>query len=297
MAKLFPILAVLLVVMASAEASAPPESPLPDLLFKGGRVVDGTGAPYFYGDVAVAGGRIVAVGRLGSMHAKRVVDATGLVIAPGFIDLLGQSEYNVLVDPRAASKITQGITSEVTGEGESIAPLDEKLLAEGEDVFKKYGVRPDWKTLDGYFAAFSRRGAGINLGTFVGSGGVRAMVIGRENRKATSEELARMEALVEQAMRDGALGVSSSLQYIPNIYSTTEELIALARVAARYGGAYFTHQRSESGRIDSSLEEVFRIASEAGIRAQIWHLKTAYRPQFGRMPEVDRKSTRLNSSH
>src|SRR5215470_5745178 len=289
MAKLFPILAVLLVVMASAEASAPPESPLPDLLFKNGRVVDGTGAPYFYGDVAVAGGRIVAVGRLGSMHAKRVVDATGLVIAPGFIDLLGQSEYNVLVDPRAASKITQGITSEVTGEGESIAPLDEKLLAEGEDVFKKYGVRPDWKTLDGYFAAFSRRGAGINLGTFVGSGGVRAMVIGRENRKATSEELARMEALVDQAMRDGALGVSSSLQYIPNIYSTTEELIALAKVAARYGGAYFTHQRSESGRIDSSLEEVFRIASEAGIRAQIWHLKTAYRPQFGRMPEVLKK--------
>jgi dihydroorotase/N-acyl-D-amino-acid deacylase len=257
-----------------------------DLLLTGGRVVDGTGAPYFYADVAVVDGRVVAVGRLADARAKRVIDATGLIIAPGFIDLLGQSEYNVLVDPRAASKITQGITTEVTGEGESIAPLDEKLLAEGEDVYKKYGVRPDWKTLDGYFAAFSRRGAGVNLGTFVGSGGVRAIVIGRENRKATVEELARMEALVDAAMRQGALGVSSSLQYIPNIYSSTEELIALAKVAARYGGAYFTHQRSESGRIDSSLDEVFRIASEAGIRTQVWHLKTAYRPQFGRMPQV-----------
>ncbi|HMF10410.1 MAG TPA: amidohydrolase family protein, partial [Thermoanaerobaculia bacterium] len=152
-----------------------------------------------------------------------------------------------------------------------------------------YGVAPDWKTLDGYFATFARRGAGINLGTFVGSGSVRAIVMGRENRKATPEELARMEGIVEDAMREGALGVSSSLQYIPNIYSSTEELIALASVAARYGGAYFTHQRSESAKIDESLEEVFRIAREAHVRTQIWHLKTAYRPQFGRMPEVLKK--------
>jgi N-acyl-D-amino-acid deacylase len=280
------LLLALLQGSVGAFPSSSPQAPMPDLLLTGGRVVDGTGAPYFYADVAVADGRIAAVGRLAGTRAKRVIDATGLVVAPGFIDLLGQSEYNVLVDPRAASKITQGITTEVTGEGESIAPLDEKLLAEGEDVYKRYGVRPDWKTLDGYFAAFSRHGAGINLGTFVGSGGVRAIVIGRENRKATPEELARMEALVDAAMRDGALGVSSSLQYIPNIYSSTEELIALAKVAARYGGAYFTHQRSETGRIDASLEEVFRIASEAGIRSQIWHLKTAYRPQFGKMPQI-----------
>src|SRR5712692_10445821 len=286
MTKLCLALAALALLLGGIAASPLPQAPMPDLLLTGGRVVDGTGAPYFYADVAVADGRIAAVGRLAGTRAKRVIDATNLVIAPGFIDLMGQSEYNVLVDPRAASKITQGITTEVTGEGESIAPLDDKLLAEGEDVYKKYGVRPDWKTLDGYFAAFSRHGAGINLGTFVGSGGVRAIVIGRENRKATPEELARMEALVDAAMREGALGVSSSLQYIPNIYSSTEELIALAKVAARYGGAYFTHQRSESGRIDSSLEEVFRIASEAGIRTQIWHLKTAYRPQFGKMPQI-----------
>ena len=207
-------------------------------------------------------------------------------MAPGFIDLLGQSEYNVLVDARAASKITQGITTEVTGEGDSIAPLDPKAIEEGRDTWKKYGVFPDWTTLDGYFQSLERRGTAINMATFVGSGGVRAMVVGREKRDATPAEIHRMEQIVDQAMREGALGVSSSLQYIPNIYSSTEELIALSKVAARYGGAYFTHQRSESGRIDASLDEVFRIAREAGIRTQIWHLKTAYRPNFGRMPAV-----------
>src|SRR5437867_5008860 len=257
-----------------------------ELIFAGGRVIDGTGAPWFVADVGVRNGRIAAVGSLGGAPATRRIDAHNLIVAPGFIDLLGQSEYYLLVDPRAASKVMQGITTEITGEGESIAPLDPKLLRENEDIYRKYGVRPGWTTLGGYFQSFERRGAGVNLGTFVGSGTVRAMVRGRENRTATPQELARMEGLVDEAMRDGALGVSSSLQYIPNLYSSTEELIALAKVAARYGGAYFTDHRSESDRIDASLEAVFRIAREAGIRAQIWHLKTAYRPNFGRMPGV-----------
>jgi N-acyl-D-amino-acid deacylase len=270
----------------SAQTPAPPAF---DLLIAGGRVVDGTGAPWFSADVGVLGGKVVAVGKLRGSPARRTIDATGMIVAPGFIDLLGQSEYNVLVDPRAASKVFQGITTEVTGEGYSIAPLDDSLIAESQAMFRHYGVFPDWRTLDGYFATLSRRGTSINLGTFVGSGSVRAMVVGRDNRPATPAELSRMEAIVDQAMREGALGVSSSLQYIPNIYSSTDELIALAKVAARYGGAYFTHQRSESSRIDASLEEVFRIAKEAGIRTQIWHLKTAYKPQFGKMPEVLKK--------
>jgi len=264
---------------------APADAPY-DLLLTGGRVVDGTSAPWFVADVGIRDGRIVAVGPLAGHVAKRTIDASGMYVTPGFIDLLGQSEYNVLVDPRAASKILQGITSEVTGEGDSIAPLDDRMITEGQDVFRRYGVFPDWRTLDGYFATLTRRGTAINLGTFIGSGSVRAMVVGRENRPATPAEMKRMEDIVDQAMREGALGVSSSLQYIPNIYSSTEELIALAKVAARYGGAYFTHQRSESARIDASLDEVFRIAQQAGIRAQIWHLKTAYKPQFGKMPEV-----------
>ena len=284
-----PLLALLLPLSLALLALSPPADPPFDLLVTGGRVVDGTGAPWFAADVGVRNGRIAAVGLLAGQPARRTIDARGLVVAPGFIDLLGQSEYTVLVDKRAASKITQGITTEVTGEGDSIAPLDDKLIAEGRDLYQKYGVSPDWKSLDEYFRTLERRGTAINLGTFVGSGSVRAMVIGRENRPATAAELSQMQSIVDQAMRDGALGVSSSLQYIPNIYSSTEELIALAKVAARYGGAYFTHQRSESNRIDASLDEVFRIAQEAGIRAQIWHLKTAYKSNFGRMPEILKK--------
>jgi dihydroorotase/N-acyl-D-amino-acid deacylase len=273
-----------LLVVAAGPPAAPPSPD--DFILEGGRVADGTGAPLFSADVAVRGGRVTAIGKLPKRTAGRRIDARGLVVAPGFIDLLGQSEYNVLVDPRAASKITQGITTEVTGEGDSIAPLDKAAIEEGRDTWKKYGVFPDWTTLDGYFKSLERRGTAINMATFVGSGGIRAMVVGREKRAATPAEIARMEQIVDQAMREGALGVSSSLQYIPNIYSSTEELIALSKVAARYGGAYFTHQRSETGRIDESLDEVFRIAKEAGIRTQIWHLKTAYKPNFGRMPAV-----------
>ena len=282
------LIAALPLAVCLLALSPPAEAPF-DLLLTGGRVVDGSGAPWFAADVGVRDGRIAEVGVLTGRPAKRTIDTRGLVIAPGFIDLLGQSEYNVLVDKRAASKITQGITTEVTGEGDSIAPTYAKMIAEGKDAYAKYGVTPDWTTLAGYFQTLERRGTAINLGTFVGSGSIRAMVVGRENRPATAEELARMEALVDQAMREGALGVSSSLQYIPNIYSSTEELIALSKVAAKYGGAYFTHQRSESDSIDASMDEVIRISKEAGIRAQVWHLKTAYKSNFGRMPEILKK--------
>ena len=285
MKKLLP-LSLAAALSLSTVALSPPTTPMDDLVFEGARVVDGTGAPWFVGDVAVRDAKIAAVGKLDKRRAKRRIDARGLVVAPGFIDLLGQSEYNVLVDRRAASKVTQGITTEVTGEGVSIAPLNQALIDGDRDTYKKYGVWPDWRTLDGYFRALEKRGTAINVATFIGSGGLRSYVVGNENRPATAQEINAMKALLEQGMREGALGMSSSLQYIPNIYSSTEELIALAKVAARYGGAYFTHQRSESGRIDSSLDEAFRIAREANIRTQVWHLKTAYRPNWGRMPAV-----------
>jgi N-acyl-D-amino-acid deacylase len=266
--------------------AAPPGD---DLVFTGGRIVDGTGKAAFRGDVAVRDGRIAAVGDLASdriARARRRIDATGLVVAPGFIDLLGQSEYNALVDRRAASKITQGITSEVTGEGESIAPLDETLLKSNEDTYRHYGLRPDWSSLLTYFMRFRRTPPTINLGTFVGLGGLRRMVVGTEDRRAGPTELDRMKALVAQAMEDGALGVSTSLQYVPDLYNSTDEIIACAKVAASHGGVYFTHQRSEGNRIDSSLAEVFRIAREARIPANVWHLKTAYRRNWGAMPRI-----------
>jgi len=274
-------------VLGLTAAARPPATPPDDIVFEGGLIVDGTGGPSFRGDVAVRNGKISAVGSLSEARkaaAKRRIDVRALVVTPGFIDLLGQSEYNVLVDNRAASKITQGITTEVTGEGQSIAPTTPKLIAEQEDVWKHYGVRPDWTTLTGYFDAFRRKGAAINLGTFVGLGTVRQLVIGTENRRATTAELEKMESIVGEAMKEGALGVSTSLQYVPDMYNSTGEIIAMARVAARWGGTYFTHQRSEGNRIDSSMEEVFRIAREAHIPANIWHFKTAYQRNWGKMP-------------
>jgi len=274
-------------LIAMALLAAAPALPAScDLLFTGGRVVDGTGAPWFRADVCVVGDRVAAVGNLAGLAALRQVDATGLVVAPGFIDMLGQSEYNVLVDPRAASKITQGITTELTGEGSSIAPVNARMIAADGDVWAHYGVTPDWTDLDGYFRAFARARPAINLGTFVGAGGVRDLVIGKDDRPASADELKEMEAAVARAMEQGAFGLSSSLMYVPDRFASTGELIALAKVAARYGGSYITHQRSEEDAIDASLDEVFRIAREARLPAQIYHLKTSGKKNWGRMPQV-----------
>ena len=257
-----------------------------DLIFAGGRVVDGTGAPWFRADVGVVGDRIAAIGDLSKASATRRIDASRLVVAPGFIDMMGQSEYNVLVDNRVASKITQGITTEITGEGSSIAPLNDRMIEERRDVWSRYGVTPGWTTLAGYWKEFRRTRSAVNLGTFVGSGGVRDLVIGRANRRARPEELEAMKAAVARAMEEGALGLSSALIYVPDCFASTEELIALARVAASYGGSYIVHQRDEGNGINASLDEVFRVAREAAIPAEIYHLKTAGERNWGRMPAV-----------
>jgi dihydroorotase/N-acyl-D-amino-acid deacylase len=276
-------------ILAAAAGGALAASPTPeacDLLFAGGQVVDGSGAPWFRGDVCVVGDRIAAVDRAVPREAKRRIDASGLVVAPGFIDLLGWSEYNVLVDGRAASKVTQGITTEITGEGTAIAPMNARMIADGAETYRRYGVTPDWTTLAGYWRAFERARPAINLGTFVGAGGVRDLVIGQEDRPATPAELAQMEAAVAEAMEHGALGLSTSLIYVPDRYASTEEIVALAKVAARYGGVYFSHIRDEGKGIDASLDEVFRISREAAIPADIWHLKLSGQPSWGRMPHV-----------
>ncbi|HXK12525.1 MAG TPA: D-aminoacylase [Vicinamibacteria bacterium] len=278
--------ALLVLALLASLGASPPAAPPCDLLFAGGRVVDGTGAPWFRADVCVVGDRIAAVGALAGAAARRRIPAERLVIAPGFIDMLGQSEYNVLVDPRAASKITQGITTEITGEGTSIAPTNPRILAESREVFARYGVTPDFTTLAGYWKAFARARPTINLGTFVGAGGVRNLVVGESDRPATPDELRQMEAAVAQAMEEGAFGLSTSLQYVPDRFASAEEIVALARVARRYGGSYITHQRSESAEIDASLDEVFRVAREAAIPAQIYHLKTSGKPNWGRMAAV-----------
>jgi N-acyl-D-amino-acid deacylase len=271
-----------------AAARSPQSSPGPfDLIIAGGRVVDGTGAPWFLGDVGVRGERIAAIGDLSGAAAKTRINATGLVVSPGFIDLLGQSEFNLLVDNRAASKIMQGVTTEVTGEGTSIAPMNDRLFVDQADLYKHFNVAMDWHTLGEYFRRLEERTRpAINLATFVGAGGLRAYVVGKDDRPATRAELDQMKALVAAAMEDGALGVSSSLQYMPDRFASTDELVELASVAARYGGVYFTHLRSESGGIMEALDEAFAVAERAKIPAEIWHLKTAYRANWGRMPDV-----------
>ncbi len=280
-------LAALVVVLGEVFTLGSQTPPSFDVIVEGGRIVDGTGAPWFIGDVGITDGRITAVGQLDGAHAGQRIDARGLVVAPGFIDMLGQSEFSILVDGRAASKIMQGITTEVTGEGASIAPVNDRMMKAASASYRQFGIEQDFHTLAEYFHRVETRSRpAINIATFVGSGGVRDYVIGREDRPATPDELEAMKKLVAEAMEDGALGLSSSLQYVPDRFASTEELIELAKVAAEHGGIYITHQRSESNLIFESLDEVFTIAERAGIPAEVWHLKTAYKVNWGKMPEV-----------
>jgi N-acyl-D-aspartate/D-glutamate deacylase len=257
-----------------------------DLVIAGGRVVDGTGAPWFRADVGVTGDRIAAVGDLSGAAAARRIDARDRVVAPGFIDMLGQSELNLLVDNRALSKIRQGITSEVTGEGGSVAPLNAEMTADYQPWVDKYGVKVDWTDFTGYFKRLRAARPAINLGTFVGAAQVREYVLGKGDVQPTPAQLERMAALVESAMEQGALGLSTSLIYPPGSYAKTAELVALAKAAARHGGVYASHIRDEGPKEMEALEEAFTIGREAGIPVEIWHLKVAGRRNWGRMGDV-----------
>ena len=257
-----------------------------DVIIRNGRIIDGSGRAAYSADLGIRGDRIMSIGELSKASASRIIDATGLVVAPGFIDMLGQSETYVLIDDRAMSKIMMGVTTEITGEGESIAPVNDRLIKEQQDFNRRYNLTVDWRTLDEYFRRLEKQGSGINLGTFVGATQVRAYVVGFDNRPPSSSELEQMKQLVAEAMQDGALGLSTSLQYVPARFAGTDEIVELAKVAQQYGGIYATHQRSEANALDESLAEVFEIARRARIPVEIWHLKTAYKKNWGRMPEV-----------
>lgn len=267
-----------------------------DIIIRNGHIIDGTGSPWYEGDVAILNGRIALIGSLANVPAHRIIDAHGLTVAPGFIDMLGQSELSMLVNPHVPSKIFQGITTEITGEGSSIAPLNERTLAGDRPGFAHYKINPDWWTLGEYFTRLERQGLGINLGSYVGATQVRRMVLGDDNRAPSTVELEQMKTLVRGAMQDGAMGVSTSLQYAPAPYAKTEELIALAGEAARFGGIYASHMRSEGDAIDSALDEVFRIGREARIPVEIWHLKAAGKRNWGRMPEIVSRIERARAS-
>jgi N-acyl-D-amino-acid deacylase len=270
-----------------------------DIIIRHGLIVNGSGQQPFYADVAIQGDRIAHIDNtdgLRGARAKRVIEAFHLVVAPGFIDMLGQSETYLLIDPRAMSKVMMGVTTEITGEGESIAPINDRLIKEQEDFNRRYKLTIDWRTLSEYFSRLEKQGSGVNLATFVGATQVREYVVGFDNRPPTPAELEQMKQLVAAAMKDGALGLSTSLQYVPARFANTDEIVALAKVARQYGGIYATHQRSEANALDESLAEVFQIASRAQIPVEIWHLKTAYKKNWGRMPEVLAKIKRARAA-
>jgi dihydroorotase/N-acyl-D-amino-acid deacylase len=279
------VLGVLLLVVASALHGQRSQAPF-DIVILNGRIIDGTGSPWYSGDVGIRGGRIASIGRLSDAPAKQRIDAGRLVVAPGFIDMLGQSELTILVEPTLPSKIFQGITTEVTGEGGSVAPLNDRVVEADRMAYEHLKIVPDWRTYREYFARLEKQGIGINVADYVGATQVRRVVIGDDNRKPTPAELDRMRALVRQAMEDGAVGLSTSLQYAPAPYATTEELIALATEAAKYGGIYATHMRSEGDGVLEALDEAIRIGREASIPVEIWHIKAAGKHNWGRMKDI-----------
>ncbi|HEV2426446.1 MAG TPA: D-aminoacylase [Terriglobia bacterium] len=261
-----------------------------DLLITHAHILDGTGSPWFEGSVAVKDGTIAGIGRLPGATAKRVIDAAGLTVAPGFIDLHTHSDYTLLVDGTAQSKIRQGVTTEIIGEAASAGPILPLAAADFDNgtapLTQKDGIKRDWTTLGEYFARLDRQGISVNVASYVGSGQVRLDVMGNVNRAPTADESRQMEKLVDQAMRDGAIGVSSGLIYAPNMFAKPDELIALSRVAAHYGGLYATHIRGEGSNSVPAIEEAVSTGERAGLPVHIFHFKSNGRDNWGRMPRL-----------
>lgn len=257
-----------------------------DVIIRGGHILDGTGNPWYAADIGIRGDKIAAIGKLDHANAKKVVDAVGSVVAPGFIDMLGQSETSLLIDNRSLSKISQGITTEITGEGGSIAPQNERTLAPMKPFLDHYHLIVDWTGLDGYFQRLEKIRTPLNLGTYVGAAQVREAVIGDDDREPTPAELEKMKGLVAQAMQQGAMGVSTALIYPPGHYAKTDELVALASVASQYGGIYATHMRSEGQAEMEAIDEAIRIGRDAHLPVEVFHMKVSGKTRWGSMPKV-----------
>jgi len=257
-----------------------------DLIITNGHIIDGTGSPWYSGDIGIRGGRIVAIGVLKDAPTQHTIDAGGKVVAPGFIDMLGQSEATILVDPRLPSKIYQGITTEITGEGGSAAPLNDAIIQADKASYDHYKITPDWRTFRQFFARLEKQGMGINMASYVGATQVRRVVLGDNDVQPTPAQLEQMRQLVRDAMLDGAVGVSTSIEYAPAPYAKTEELIALAGESSKFGGIYATHMRNEGVAVLEAIDEAVRIGKEGKVPVEIWHLKVAGKQNWGRMPEV-----------
>ena len=277
---------LLLVSIQLLSSQAMPLPPSFDIVITNGHIVDGTGSPWYSGDVGIRAGKIAAIGNLAAAQRNRTIDAHGMVVAPGFIDMLGQSELTILVEPRLPSKIYQGITTEITGEGGSAAPQNDAIIVADQKRYDHYHITSDWRTFQQYFARLEKQGMGINLASYVGATQVRRMVLGDDDKQPTTAQLDQMKGLVRQAMHEGAVGLSTSLEYAPAPYAKTEELIALASEAGKFGGIYATHMRNESSAVLPAIDEALRIGREGHLPVEIWHIKVAGKENWGRMPEV-----------
>jgi N-acyl-D-amino-acid deacylase len=267
--------------MTAVAACAPPQ-PEFDLLIRNGQVFDGSGTPAASTSIAIRGDRIVGLGAFTNARSRETIDAGGLAVAPGFINMLSWADEPLLIDGRSQSDIRQGVTLEVFGEGWSMGPLNERMRAEqlaGQGDLK-FAI--DWTTLGEYLDGLERKGISPNVASFVGATTLRIHEIGYEDREPTADELARMKDLVRQAMREGALGVGSSLIYAPAFYAKTPELVELARAAGEFGGMYISHMRSEGGRLLEAIDELIQIAREANVPAEIYHFKAAGKPNWGK---------------
>ena len=273
-------------VMLSAPLLAQPRQTDFDVIIKGGAVYDGTGGAAISADVAIKGDHIVAVGNLATSRGRVVVEARGLAVAPGFINMLSWSTESLIVDGRSQSEIRQGVTTQIMGEGESMGPLNDRIkqrmIAEQTDI--KYDI--PWTGLAEYLAYLEKRGVSQNVASFIGATTIREHVIGLEDKRATPEQLEQMRELVRREMEAGALGIGSSLIYPPAFFASTEELIELCKVAAKYQGKYTSHLRSEGKKLIEAVEELIRISREAGIPAEIYHLKALGQQNWGKMDEV-----------
>jgi N-acyl-D-amino-acid deacylase len=283
------VAAALLVTLGTPSSPAPPLEKTYDLVLRGGTIYDGSGGKPFTDDVAVNGDRIVKVGDLGGARGKTEVDAHGLAVSPGFVNMLSWAADSLFADPRAQSDIRQGVTLEVMGEGWSTGPYSDAMKKEvvEQEGDIKYDVT--WTTLGEYLEQMEKRGIAPNLASFVGATTVRVHEVGYANRPPTPEELARMRALVHQAMDEGALGVGSSLIYAPAFYAKTDELVALCEEAGKSGGMYISHMRSEGNRLLEAIDELIDIGRRAHVPAEIYHLKAAGRQNWGKLDAAIQK--------
>jgi N-acyl-D-amino-acid deacylase len=290
--KKFNLLAFLFIFFISCKN----EKPANTILIKNGTIYDGSGNDPFIGDILIENDTIAAIEKPNILRGGMEVDAKGMAVAPGFINMLSWSTESLIADGRSLGELKQGVTLEVMGEGNSMGPINDSMRLEAEASMSDLTYKIEWKTLNDYLDWLTKRGISCNVASFVGAATVRENVLGSKNIAPTKQELEKMKTLVRQAMEEGAMGVGSALIYAPGFYAKTDELIELCKVAAEYDGMYISHMRSEGNRFAEAVDELIKIANDAKIRAEIYHLKAAGKQNWGKLDKIVAKIDSANKA-